>query len=250
MRPLYLALAATLVAAPAAAQQPSALSPFVNLNAGLQPQSQDLTQRSTFQIYDEGGSIEAPHSIEGSAFFDISAGVRVWTQLSVGAAYTAGIKDSRDVTVTAMVPSPIFTDTFRTATTTASGLEHTEQAFHLQALWTIPVTVALDVTLFGGPTFFTVKEDLISGVDISEVGGDFSNVNLENVSTGRQSHRTTGYNLGIDARYMFMRNVGAGAMLRYSRGSVDLDPPISGSEEQLSVDAGGFQIGAGLRFRF
>lgn len=250
MRSLYMALAATLVAAPAAAQQRSALSPFVNVNFGFQSQSQDLTQSSAFPLYDETATFEVPHAIEGGPLFDVGGGIRLWKNLSIGVAYATVAKHSRDVTITARVPSPLITDDFRTSTATATGLEHSEKAFHVQALLQIPVTVAFDVTLFGGPTFFTVKDDLVDTFEISEVGGDFSTVNVQNVSTVRQSNTTTGFHLGIDGRYMFLRNVGVGAVLSYSRGSVDLELPASGDEGQLTIDAGGLQIGAGLRFRF
>ena len=151
------------------------------------------------------------------------------------------------------------TDTLRQATASASGLEYTEQAFHVQAFWHIPVTVEFDVMLFGGPTFFQVKNDLISGIsdrDVVEAGGDFSSVSLQNISTTRASESTVGFNVGIDGTYMFIRdggtfirNAGIGAMLRYSRGSADLAAPAGTGSESFSIDAGGLEIAAGLRFR-
>ena len=56
--------------------------------------------------------------------------------------------------------------------------------------------------------------------------------------------------MGIDAQYMFMRNAGVGGMLRYSKGSVDLNPPADTGSETFKLDTGGLEIGVGLRFRF
>jgi opacity protein-like surface antigen len=254
MRSSLLALA-TLVAfaAPAAAQDSRV---YANINFGFQAQGQDFTQRADFPLYDETGNWEAAHSIDGGPFFDIGGGYRILRNVSVGLSFTARTGDSRDVTVNASVPSPIFTDTLRAASARVTGLEHTEQAFHIQALWHIPVTVEFDVALFAGPTIFRVKDELIGAVDFAEVGGDLSSVNIQNISTTEQKETTTGFHLGIDTRYMFMRdigfirNIGAGAMLRYSRGSVDLAAPAGSGGAPTSIDVGGLEIGVGLRFQF
>lgn len=246
MRPFLLSCALVAVhTAPAAAQDARV---FVNFNVGYQGQSQDLRQAAEFPLYDETGNWEALHGIEGGSIFDIGAGVRVMRNFSLGVSFASRAKHNRDVTVTAAVPHPIFTDNFRSATATAAGLEHSERAVHVQALMHIPVTVEFDVTLFAGPTFFNVEDTLIESVVPVEQGGDFSTVGLQ-AGTSTQSNSAVGFHLGVDTRYMFTRNVGAGAMLRFSRGSVDLtNPAPSGGE--LKLDTGGLEIGAGLRFRF
>jgi len=255
MRSIFAVLTATMfLAAPAAAQD----SPFfVNVNFGFQAQSQDFTQSAEFPLYEETGSWAARHSINGGPFFDLGGGMRVPRgprNLSVGAAYTARFKHTRNVTVDVNAPSPIFTDTFRTASGIASDLEHSEQALHLQALWLVPVTVEFEVTVFGGPSFFSVRDELVESVVPSETGGDFSTVDV-GFSTSGQRNSTAGFNIGVDTRYMlmqkfgFIRDLGVGAMLRYSRGSIDLTPIDNGSGG-VTIDAGGLEIGAGLRFRF
>ncbi|MBA3639330.1 MAG: outer membrane beta-barrel protein [Acidobacteria bacterium] len=236
-----------LCAAPAAAQDARV---FVNGNIGSGSHTQNLAQSAEFTAYDETGSWEAQHEIKQGRFFDVGGGFRVMRNFSVGASYTVDAKDTRDVTVTARVPSPLFTDTLRTASGLATGLEHSEKALHLQALWHLPVTVQFEVTLFGGPTLFMVEDSLVESVTSSEVGGDFSAVNLQSVATIGRDNNTTGFNVGLDTRYMFVQNIGLGAMLRYSKGSVDLAPPPNTASENLKVDVGGLEIAAGLRFRF
>ncbi|MEX1129959.1 MAG: outer membrane beta-barrel protein [Vicinamibacterales bacterium] len=248
MRSFIGALAAiTLCAAPAAAQPHRV---FVNVNYGGLTQTQDLKQTAEFDIYGETASWEADHTIEGGPFFDIGGGFRLMRNLFVGASFTQGTKQTRDVTVNATVPSPVFTDTFRSASATATGLEHTEKAVHLQALLQVPVTVEFGVTLFGGPTFFTVDDELVSGFSRDEAGGDFTSVSLSDIRTEAQSHTATGFHVGFDAQYMFMRNAGVGGMVRYSKGSVDLTAPADTGSQTFKIDTGGLEIGAGLRFRF
>jgi hypothetical protein len=244
----------TLFAAPAAAQDHRV---FVNVNVGALSQSQDLKQTANFLLYDEPGTWEANHTIEsGGPFFDLGGGYRLHRNLFVGASFTQVSKQSRGVTVNASVPSPLFTDTFRNASGSATGLEHKERAVHLQALLQIPVTVEFAVSVFGGPTFFTVEDELVSGFSLAEAGGDFTSVSLGDIRTEAQKHTTTGFHLGFDAQYMFMKNVGfmkdagVGGMLRYSKGSVDLTAPADTGSDTFKIDTGGLEIGAGLRFRF
>ena len=258
MRLIYpVLIAAVLAASPVVAQPAGAPVPpappnkvFANVNFGFQSQSQDFGQRAEFSIYDEPGSFETQHAFKGGSSFDIGGGVRVWQNLSVGLSFNQRAKHSRDVTVTANVPSPIFTDTLRGTSGTLSGLEHTERAVHLQALWHVPVTVEFDVTLFAGPTFFSVEDDLVDGITTAEVGGNFSSVNLGSIGRTNQSNKATGFHVGLDTRYMFMKNVGAGAMLRYSNGSFDLALPANNVGPAVKLDAGGLEIAAGLRFKF
>ena len=145
MRSFLCALAAiTLGGAPAAAQDQRV---FVNVNFGALTQKQDLKQTATLPLYaamsrNMGGR---PHDRRRTVFRH-GAGYRVSRNFFVGVSYTQVNKDTRDVTVNASVPSPVFTDTFRNASGTATGLERKERAFHLQALWQIPVTVEFGMT--------------------------------------------------------------------------------------------------------
>ena len=255
MRSIFAALAVvTLFAAPAAAQAPQTFAPeqkaFASVNFGFEGLKQDVTQTAEFPLYDETATWTAPHAVKGTPTFDIGGGYYVRRNVAVGLAYTMRSKHQRDVTVSANVPSPIFTDALRTATGDARGLEHSEQAVHLQALWRVPVLVEFDVHVFGGPTFFRVKDELINTVSINEADGNFSSINVGDIGVSSQSHSSLGFNLGVDTRYMLMRNVGVGAMLRYSRGTVDLTNAPGTTPEKLTIDAGGLEIGAGLRFRF
>lgn len=248
MRSFLCAFAAIMLCGASAAAQEHRV--FVNLNYGGLIQKQDLKQTATFLIYEETGTWESDHTIEGGSFFDIGGGFKLLRNFFVGASLTQVTKHTRDVTVNASVPSPVFTDTFRSTSGTATGLEHKERAVHLQALLQVPVTVEFGVTLFAGPTFFTVEDELVSGFSLAEAGGDFTSVNLTDVRTEGQKHTTTGFHVGFDAQYMFMKNAGVGGMVRYSKGSVDLSAPADTGSERFKIDTGGLEIGAGLRFRF
>ena len=245
MRSFFCALAATLLLAAPAAAQSDKPRPFALVNFGFQPRSQDFTQAGEFTIYDETGTFEAGHSLEGAPFFEVGGGMGIRKNLSVGASFARRSTKNRDVLVNAAVPSPVGTDTLRSASATVPGVKHEESAVHFAAIWHIPVTVEFEVALFGGPSVFIANHDLVQDVVPTEVGGDFSQVNL-NIAKSSESETAFGVNLGIDGRYMVTPKIGAGLMIRFTRGSVDFEPPTG----NVKIDTGGLEIAGGLRFKF
>ena len=75
----------------------------------------------------------------------------------------------------------------------------------------------------------------------------FDVATFRSATTRRSKATVTGFNAGADLRWMLSRNIGVGGMLRYIRGSVDLETE---DDRQISVRAGGLQVGGGLRIGF
>jgi hypothetical protein len=223
---------------------------FVVLNGGFRSLSQEFVQQTEFTLYDEKGIFEVDHAIKSGVSWEAGGGLRLWQDLWLGASYALASKHTRDAAVNAQVPHPLIVNRHRVATGTASGLEHSERALHVQALLRIPVTVEFDLTLFAGPTFFEVEDDLVEAIVPRETGATPSTVELAGIARSRQSHRMTGFNLGFDMAYMVRRHLGAGIVFRYSTGSADLELPAGSVGPPVEVGAGGFEIGAGLRLRF
>jgi len=63
-----------------------------------------------------------------------------------------------------------------------------------------------------------------------------------------------GYNVGVDAGFYPSAHVGFGGLMRYSRGTVDLENPLQTLIDDRTatdpLDAGGLRVSAGLRVRF
>ena len=59
-------------------------------------------------------------------------------------------------------------------------------------LYTIPVMKALDVTVFFGPTVYSVKQDLTTSVTVAEVGPPYTAVNVTNVGVTQVKKSATG----------------------------------------------------------
>jgi hypothetical protein len=54
--------------------------------------------------------------------------------------------------------------------------------------------------------------------------------------------------VGADASVFFTRVVGIGGFVRYSRGTIEVDEPLSEMPQDVTV--GGLRVGGGLRLRF
>jgi Outer membrane protein beta-barrel domain len=228
----------TLVAVPASAQMAWTDRAFANVNFGLQEQSRTLESSSTFSLYGEDGSLTTSQPIDGGALFDLGGGYKVWKNLAVGLGYSRMVSDG-DIAISASVPDPNFFDHPRPLTGVSSGAEHSEHAIHLQGTWVMPVTDKIDVGFSFGPTIFMVGQDVATAISVTEPAPTLSSTTLI-----REDHTSVGINLGVDVNYFVRPNIGAGILVRYAYGSVDLDSV----GESLAV--GGFQLGFGLRYRF
>ena len=223
-----------------------AVRAYAHLNFGGQFGSHDFGQQGTQSAFGETATFAVGGANGGSALFDIGGAYRVWRRVYAGLSYSRAGADG-DVAIAALVPDPLRTNAPSSVASTAGGLKHVEHAVHLQAVWRqrvrVPFIKTVDVAAFAGPTFFSVGQDLVTGLRISEAG---SAASFDGVTLGRSSESTVGFNVGVDGTYMVTRRLGVGLLLRYAGGSVDL----SSSFGNVSLDIGGFHLGAGARVRF
>lgn len=226
------------VATPVRAQMAWTDMGFVNVNVGAQGGSRNLGTASAFDLYGEQGTVSTTQDVGGGGFFDVSTGYKVWRNLAIGLGYSHVGSDA-DVAVAASVPDPNFFDRPRGITGVSPGANYSENAFHFQGTWIVPVTDTLDVGFSFGPSIFRVTQDIPTGVAVNEPGPT-----LASTTIASEDKTAAGFNLGVDVNYFFTPRFGAGALLRFTRGSVDFD---SASE---SLTVGGFQIGVGGRVRF
>lgn len=223
---------------------------FLNVNVGVQPGSGSFTENSTPVVNGENASFVVPFAIGASPLGDVSAGLRVWENFGFAAGFSRFTKRSAS-TLSAQIPNPILTDHPRSATAPVDGLAHTESAIHLQMLWMVPLSSKFDVAGVLGASIFRVTQDLVSGVTATETAPPFTTVTIGSAQTTSGSKTAPALTVGADATYRLTRQWGAGVFARYSRlsaGHVKIADP-SGTGD-VSVSAGGAQIGVGLRARF
>ncbi len=218
---------------------------FLSVNAGAQMQEHSLDSTFTFPIYGQTAAVNTAQNIETGPLFDLSVGATFWNDIGLAFGYTS-FKESSDLIGIASIPHPLLLNNPATVEF-ETGAEHREQNIYIVALWFMPITDRLDVAFSAGPSFIRVEQGTLARLDVPEGTQDAIPV-IES-----QSDWATGINIGFDATYLLTRRyalfgdygvrIGLGGFIRYNGASATLP---SGAE----VDAGGFQGGAGLRFRF
>jgi hypothetical protein len=230
--------ASAMIASPAAAQMQWTDKGFASVNFGVQAPSHTLDTTTTFDIYGEAATQVASQEVGGGFLFDISGGYKVWKNLAAGIGLSFASSTS-DLIVNAQIPDPDFFDRPRAVSTTLTDAKHSQTAINLTGTWMMPVTDKIDVGFQFGPTIFLVSQDVPGTIAVAEPGPTITSAALQ-----KDDHTTVGVHFGIDATYLITPRFGAGLLVRYSVGSVD----IVGADDGLTL--GGFQIGFGGRVRF
>ena len=229
----------------------------VRLDLGARPASRTFAGIRVFTVFSEQGSFKADYEFQQGDVIDGVISFLLWRNLAIG------IDASRYWSVnpaqlTSQVPHPFFFDLPRTATGVAGGLERQELWVHARALWVMQLADWLVVSMSGGPSLISARQELVASVEHTEVGFPFGEIIFAGHSVNAQSENTIGLNSGIDIdtfvlnmlpflnRYEVMKHVGLGLLIRYIRGSVDLQL----GDDLVEVDLGGLQVTAGLRLRF
>jgi len=218
---------------------------YGSISAGVQ-QSRSFDAVSTPEIYNEPASVTVPHEGGASFLFDVAGGRRVWRNLAVGVAYSRS-SNSETPTLSAEVPNPVAFGEPRNATSGSGKFSHTESVVHFQFLWMMRSSRKIQLAVVAGPSLFSVGQDVVTGLNLTEGEQPFATVTIASVETAKASKWATGFAAGVDGTYLMTPRMGAGVFIRYSAASANLAAPGGGT---VSAKAGGFQVGGGLRVRF
>jgi hypothetical protein len=233
-----LALATASAASAQGPDQPARL--FVNVNGGVQTGAHTLTQAGTFTLYDETGSFTGSGKIKSGPFFDVGAGVHVVGALSVGVTYSH-FQKTTDAPFAVVAPHPLFYGQPRNAALNVTGLNHSENVFHVQAFYQLLSSGRYEASVFAGPSFYSVKQDSVTSVTATETAAPYTTVNLAAGFTSSKKS-TVGVNAGMEITYRVSGPLAAGLLVRYSAATAKL---ASGD-----VKVGGPQVGVTLKYRF
>jgi hypothetical protein len=255
MRRTLPAVALVVVAAvPALAQpKPRPTPPDVSrpsrfslgINGGFQAAANDFEDSFTFTRDQETGTTGTNYPVEGALTLDGGIGVRLWRGLGAGVALSRFRSDAVGST-SSSVPHPLFLQQHREVAGEAAGMARQETGVHLQVQYLAPLGRNVQLALIGGPSFVQVDQTLVIDANYSETY-PYDTATFEGVDSRRVTGSAAGFNVGADLRWMFTRNVGAGVLVRFTRATVDLDAPDA---RAITVDAGGGQVGLGVRFAF
>ena len=231
---------------------------FITVNGGVQSLTSGFSGNVVFpesgSVYrlvlsgaaaQEQAHFESDHRFEPGPLFDIGGGIRVWSYLAVGVGVSR-FRTEETAAVSGQVPHPFFFDRYRSIAGASPLLARSEWAVHLQALATVPASRSFAVTVFGGPTFFSPEQQLVTDVSSTQAYA-FDTATFSSASVDHRSGSTLGFHVGADVAYYFTDTVGVGWLTRYSRGRLEL-PSVDG--DSLELETGGLHAAWGLRMRF
>jgi Outer membrane protein beta-barrel domain len=231
-----------LGAMPAAAQPLPRFT--ISVNGGYQPSSTSFDDRFTFDLNRETASVDADYSVDAGPLFDAGVGFRIWKGLGAGVAFSRFTVDSTGQ-AEATLPHPLFFQRNRQISGETTGITREESGIHIEAQYQLPPLGRFSVTLAGGPSVMDIRQSIVTDVNYTEEF-PYDTATYVGVDSQRVSGTATGFNAGADVRWMFTRNIGVGGLVRYTRASVDL----TRNNRTVTVDAGGMQVGGGLRLAF
>jgi opacity protein-like surface antigen len=241
--------AATLVIAsgaskPAAAQSYTQRRIEISGNVGAQTGASKFTQSHSFTFNSETETLTVDHDVKTALGFNVGAAVRLVPQFWAGVQY-AMTEMKPSASITAVIPHPLVFNASRTVEGSSNDVVHNEQNVHVDLMYALPVR-AVDVRVMGGPTFFNLKQDLVSRVTVNE-SYPFDTATFASATTKQLSDSAVGFNAGVDVSRALTSHLGVGGLVRYSRADVKFDDADVGKH---TVKAGGLEATAGVRVRF
>ncbi|MGE0812046.1 MAG: outer membrane beta-barrel protein [Vicinamibacterales bacterium] len=249
MRVVTILVAAGLLASAVdAAAQTDESRFFLGVSGAFEPGTETYSDGSTFPKYDELGRVDVSSEVSSGAVLDFGVGARL-TGNWIAAANFHRTSSADVADVSGQVPHPLFFDRPRSFSASVDDLKRTEQALHLSIGYRLGLTDKVDVQFLAGPSQFRFTQEVVSGVDITEVGGAFTAVNVA-AQTQVRKHNAWGGHVGADISYQFAQsgtaNFRLGAYIRYAEAASEFQVVSQNAKTKV----GGTQFGLGLRVRF
>ncbi len=227
-----------------AQQRPSVGRGFIAVNGVYQMTSHTFEKASILRANAEEGRFTTDYEVQGGPAFDVAGGATLWRRLAVGVGVTR-FSRSTPSTLSGSVPHPFFFNRPRSVTGDVGGVRREELAVHVQARAIVPVGRRLEVMAFGGPSFFQVKQGMVTSFTWAD-SYPFDDARFSTAATSRAKGSKVGFNAGADVAYFFSPRIGLGGAIQFSGATVEID----GAAGVQDVKAGGAKAGGGLRLRF
>ena len=221
-------------------------SGFVSINGAYEGTATGFSSTTTFVQNAEVGTVSTSYGGGHPPVIDIGGTGRIWHALGLSVAGTWSIEKA-DSAVSAQVPHPFLFNAPRRVEGVAAGLKRREIAFHLDPAVLLPLGDRLQLAVFAGPSYFRVRQGLVTAVTVTDVY-PYDTASFASATSADATKSRVGYNAGFDLAVDISRTVGVGVLARYSRAMLTFDAPDGGTA--VESRAGGLQVGGGLRVRF
>ena len=168
----------------------------------------------------EEGRFETNYTKESGPMLNVSGGFLVRPRIGVGVA-VSHYSRSTPVTVEASVPHPFYFNRKRPITGDVGGLTRKELGVHLHASGVFPVSPTVTITLSGGPSYFGVSQDVVTGFAYADAF-PFDEARFERAETAKNSRSAIGVNAGGDLAIFLTSRAGIGISAQFARATVDI----------------------------
>jgi hypothetical protein len=218
---------------------------YVSVSGAFQSTKNDFRDRFEFDENLERGFTEVDYPVDAGFIFDGGGGYRLFKNFGVGVAVSYYTREASAPTQSSF-PHPFFFNQSREVTGDATGITRSETAIHVQAQYLWDPSGPLRLVLSAGPSFFTVKQEIVTDVRIGE-SFPFDTATFGSATVRTVEDSKPAFNVGADVMWMFSQHFGVGGIVRFARTSIDLPVP---ENRTISVDAGGVYAGGGIRLIF
>jgi hypothetical protein len=204
-----------------------------------------FSESRTFTEFAEAGGIDANYRAHAGP--GVEGGVRYMLSRRFGFAAALGyLKRGESATYAAALPHPLYFDRPRLVSGNSTGLSYRETASHLDLVLAAISAPRREVLLLAGVSLFKVRADLIDHIQYAQTY-PYDTVSAVSAPAAPLENSAVGFNLGASFEQKLSGHFGLGAQGRFSRATAQLHP--SGGKT-LSLQAGGFQVVAGVRLLF
>jgi len=146
--------------------------------------------------------------------------------------------------LTGQIPHPFFFNRPRSVSGDVGGLKRDELAVHVQVRAVVPVGNHLQVMVFGGPSFFQLKQDVATDISYADEY-PYDSATFKTATIVSKSASKVGVNGGGDVAFFFTRQLGVGFTAQFANATIP-----AGLASSTDLKVGGFRAGGGLRVRF
>jgi opacity protein-like surface antigen len=191
----------------------------------------------------ETATIATAYAAEATPGFDVAFEFDAFRHVGFS---LAGTLYNRDLggEFDASFPHPLYFDHAREVSGGIRG-KMKETAGHLSVV-AFGQSGPVEVSGWAGVSLFKVEADLLTDLTYSQAY-PYDSVSITSMPATTVSDQPLGFNVGASLEWRFSKSVGFGIQGRYSRAKAKFSVP---NAEDVEVDAGGFQVGGGLRLHF
>lgn len=218
---------------------------YLMFGGGYQVTQNNFSDGAVKRTNAEDGRYDTSYTVGGGPSIEVAAGFTLWRRLGlrVGLGRFSTVTNAN---VQASVPHPFFFGKPRSVSGAASGLKREELALGLHLGGLFPLGARAMVTVFAGPTWFQVKQGVVTDFTYTD-SYPYDTAAFGTTVTSDKSGSVIGFGGGAGLSYFFTKAIGLAVSAQYAQGDVAL-PGAGGTTP--SVKAGGLKAGFGLVLRY